>query len=79
MWVNALYSYPYLNQQKPLFLPIIAYTLSTTKLEIRAKWFLLGIGGGDKGGVGGKGGGGAGGEMNQALYAHMNNKRKMKK
>jgi hypothetical protein len=25
------------NQQKPLFLPIIAYTLSTTKLEIRAK------------------------------------------
>jgi hypothetical protein len=32
-----VYSYPYLNQQKPLFLPIIAYTLSTTKLEIRAK------------------------------------------
>jgi hypothetical protein len=28
-------------------------------------------------GVGGKGGGwGQGGEMNQALYAHMNNKRK---
>jgi hypothetical protein len=26
-----------LNQQKPLFFPIIAYTLSTTKLEIRAK------------------------------------------
>jgi hypothetical protein len=25
------------DQQKPLFLPIIAYTLSTTKLEIRAK------------------------------------------
>jgi hypothetical protein len=25
-----------------LFLPIIAYTLSTTKLEIRAKQFLLG-------------------------------------
>jgi hypothetical protein len=25
------------------------------------------------------GGGGLGGEMNQALYAHMNNKRKMKK
>jgi hypothetical protein len=24
-------------QQKPLFLPIIAYTLCTTKLEIRAK------------------------------------------
>jgi hypothetical protein len=30
--------------------------------------------------VGGKGGGGVrGGEINQALYAHMNNKRKMKK
>jgi hypothetical protein len=26
--------------------------------------------------VGGKGGGGGRGEMNQALYAHMNNKRK---
>jgi hypothetical protein len=26
MQVNSLYSYPYLNQQKPLFLPIIAYT-----------------------------------------------------
>jgi hypothetical protein len=26
--------------------------------------------------VGGKGGGGDGGKMNQALYAHMNNKRK---
>jgi hypothetical protein len=25
-----------------LFLPIIAYTLSSTKLEIRAKQFLLG-------------------------------------
>jgi hypothetical protein len=37
MWVNSLYSYPYLNQQKPLFLPIIAYTFSSTKLEIRAK------------------------------------------
>jgi hypothetical protein len=33
----CLYSYPYLNQQKPLFLPMIAYTLSSTKLEIRAK------------------------------------------
>jgi hypothetical protein len=27
---------------KPLFLPIIAYTLSSTKLEIRAKYFLPG-------------------------------------
>jgi hypothetical protein len=38
----SLYSYPYLNQQKPSVLPIIAYTLSTTKLEIRAEHFLLG-------------------------------------
>jgi hypothetical protein len=37
MWVNSLCSYPCLNQQKPLSLPVIAYTLSTTKLEIRAK------------------------------------------
>jgi hypothetical protein len=29
--------------------------------------------------VGGKGWGRQGGEMTQALYAHMNNKRKMKK
>jgi hypothetical protein len=34
---QLLYSYPYLNQQKPLFLPIIAYIVSSTKLEIRAK------------------------------------------
>jgi hypothetical protein len=33
-----------------LFLPIIAYTLSSTKLEIRAKQFLLG-----SKGVGGRG------------------------
>jgi hypothetical protein len=33
--------------------------------------------GGRGGGTGG--GGGPGGEMTQALYAHMNNKRKMKK
>jgi hypothetical protein len=37
MRVNSLYSYPYLNYQKPLVLPIIAYTLSSTKLGIRAK------------------------------------------
>jgi hypothetical protein len=48
-----------------LFLPIIAYTLSSTKLEIRAKYFLLGIEGvgvEGGGGVGGKGGGGGRGE-----------------
>jgi hypothetical protein len=42
-----------------LSLPVIAYTLSTTKIEIRAKLFLLGIEGGKGGGgVGGNGGGG---------------------
>jgi hypothetical protein len=34
-----------------LFLPIIAYTLSTTKLEIRAKYFLPGIEGGEREGA----------------------------
>jgi hypothetical protein len=34
-----------------LFLPIIAYTLSTTKLEIRAKYFLLGIEWGEREGA----------------------------
>jgi hypothetical protein len=64
-----------------LFLPIIAYTLATTKLEIRANSFCWVLGWGEgEGGLGGKGGGGGqGGEMNQALYAHMNNKRKRKK
>jgi hypothetical protein len=46
-----------------LFFPIITYTLSSTKLEIRAKYFLLGIEAGEgRGGVGGKGGGGGRGE-----------------
>jgi hypothetical protein len=41
---------------------------------------LRGWGGEGGGGVGGKGGGwGHGGEMSQALYAHMNNKRKKDK
>jgi hypothetical protein len=41
---------------------------------------VLGGGGGGGGGGGAWGGGGGrGGEMTQALYAHMNNKRKMKK
>jgi hypothetical protein len=53
-----------------LFLPIIAYTLSSTKLEIRAEWFLLGIEG-----VEGRGCG-QGGEVTQALCAHMKNKNK---
>jgi hypothetical protein len=37
MCVNSLFVYPYLNQQKHLFLPIIAYILLSTKLDIRAK------------------------------------------
>jgi hypothetical protein len=44
-----------------LFLPIIAYTLSSTKLEIRAKQFLPGIqgvAGRERVRVGGKGGAG---------------------
>jgi hypothetical protein len=53
MRVNALYSCPYLNQQKPLFLPIIAYTLSTTTLEIRVARG-EGWGGGVREGEGGK-------------------------
>jgi hypothetical protein len=68
MRVHSLYSYPYLNQQKPLVLPIIAYTLSSTKLEIRAKQFLPG-----SEGLAGRGRGrGIGGEMTQTLYAHIN-------
>jgi hypothetical protein len=58
-----------------LFLLIIVYTLSSTKLEIRAKQFLprsegvgqRGRGWGKKGWVGGNGG-----EMTQRVYAPMN-------
>jgi hypothetical protein len=46
-----------------LFLPIIAYTLSSTKLEIRANSFCLEARGWEGGGGGrGKGGGGERGE-----------------
>jgi hypothetical protein len=34
---NSTHIKGWLCQQKPLFLPIMAYTLSLTKLEIRAK------------------------------------------
>jgi hypothetical protein len=51
---------------------IIVYTLSSTKLEIRAKQFLLG-----SEGVGGRGKGwGEGREMTQTLCAHMNERLK---
>jgi hypothetical protein len=51
-----------------LVLPIIAYTLSSTKLEIRAKQILPGSEGG--------GGRRKEGEMTQTLYAHMNKRKK---
>jgi hypothetical protein len=57
-----------------LVLIIIVYSLSSTKLEIRAKQFLPG-----SEGVGGKRrGGGKGVEMTQILYAHMNKRNKKK-
>jgi hypothetical protein len=76
-----LYSCPYLNQQKPFVLLIIAYTLSSTKLEIRTEQFLPGsewVGGkrrrwGVKGGSRKKGE-----EMTQTLYAHKNKRNKKK-
>jgi hypothetical protein len=48
----SLYSYPYLNEQNSLVLLINVYTLSSTKLEIRAKQYLLGS---DRVGVRGRG------------------------
>jgi hypothetical protein len=52
------------------------HSLSSTKLEIRAKQYLLGS---EREGVGRKGGGrGKGVVMTQSLYAHMN-KRNLKK
>jgi hypothetical protein len=66
-----------------LVLLIIVYTLSSKKLETRAKQFLLGSEAensrkweGKRGG-GGKGGGrGKGGEMTQTFHAHMNKRYK---
>jgi len=47
------------TSEKPLFLPIIAYTLSTTKIRDKGKIVSAGYWGGEGGGrVGGKGGGG---------------------
>jgi hypothetical protein len=78
MWVNSLCSYPYLNQQKHLFLPIIAYTLSNKirdmgKIVSAEYW---GEGREREGAewVAREGGWVHGGEMTQALYAHMKNK-----
>jgi hypothetical protein len=66
-----------------LFLPIIAYILSSTKLEIRnSKIIRVSAGyqggGGEREGLGWvvREGVGAVGEMTQVLYAHMNNKKK---
>jgi hypothetical protein len=67
-----------------LVLPIIAHTLSLTKLEIRAKQFLPGseVVWEEREGLRGRemwvegevGDGGKGREMTQILYAHMNKK-----
>jgi hypothetical protein len=38
----SMYSYPYLNYQKRFVFLIIAYTFSSTKLEIRAEQILPG-------------------------------------
>jgi hypothetical protein len=56
-----------------LVLLIIVYTLSSKKLEIRAKQFLPRSQGlvGENERIEGKGGG-KGGDMTQTLYAHMN-------
>jgi hypothetical protein len=59
--------------------PIIAYTLSSTTLELRAEQFLPGSEGGEGGSRVGEGGGREkGGEMTQTLYAHMNKSKKNK-
>jgi hypothetical protein len=54
----SLYSYPYLNYKKCFVLLIIVYTLSSTKLKIRADQFLPGSEGveGEMEGAGGRGG-----------------------
>jgi hypothetical protein len=53
-----------------LVLPVIAYTLSSTKLETRAEWFLPGSEGYGSGQ-------GEGGKMTQTLYAHINKIKKI--
>jgi hypothetical protein len=60
----SLYSYPYLNQQKRFVFLIIVYTLSSTKLEIRAEQILAG--------EGWRRGREQGGGMAQTTYAHVN-------
>jgi hypothetical protein len=55
---------------------IIVYTLSSTKLEIRAKQFSAWKQGGGEGGVRGRV---KGAEMTQILYAHMNKRYIFKK
>jgi hypothetical protein len=63
-----------------LVLPIIAYTVSSTKLEIRAKQFLPGSEGLRGRGRGWRKGRGRvkGEEITQTLYAHMNKRNKNK-
>jgi hypothetical protein len=58
----SLYSYTYLNLQKPLVLLINIHTLSSIKLEIRGKQYLLG-----SEGVGERGRGWGEGESNDPI------------
>jgi hypothetical protein len=58
---------------------LIVYTLSSTKLEIRAKQFLPRSEGVEGQTEGEEGNGGEGGEMTQSLYAHMNKRYILKK
>jgi hypothetical protein len=71
------YSYPYLKQQKPSVLFINIYTLSSTKLEIRAEQFLLkGGGGGERERVERVWEGAGEGGRDDPFYAHMNKRNK---
>jgi hypothetical protein len=65
-----------------LVLLINVYTLSSTKLEIRTKQFLLGREGVGEGGRGHgerEGARGKGGVMTETLYPHMNKRNKTNK
>jgi hypothetical protein len=66
----SLYSYPYLNLQKCFVFLIIVYTLSSTKLNIKAEQIL------PESEVGEREEAGSGGEMVQTMYSHMNKREK---
>jgi hypothetical protein len=76
----SLYSYLYLKLAKMLCLYLfISYSFSSTKLDKRSEYVLLGN---KEGWKGGEVGGGQVGEMAQTMYTHMNkciNNKKRKK